>query len=339
MPNEPAESNFKNKVRIPAYPCEERGGMVWTYLGPKEQQPPLPDLEFNLVGKAHRYAAKIQVECNWLQALEGDIDNSHAGFLHANLGGSPGQPFVERLRLGGGLGPQSSFRNPLTRYFAFDTAPRGIVQETDNGIIMGWRRNIDDPDQYYWHINLWMLPSFALIAGAPGNTLQCNARVPRDDHTSWFFRVRWNAHKPLSDQELAMYRAGGGAFPTLIPGTFRPEENLSNDYLIDRDLQRASSVTGIQSITQQDRAVTETMGPVYDRTREHLGTSDVVIIQMRRRVLREIARIQSGNSPAAPHLPEAYLRRPVATLMQKTVPFVEGARQHLVPEPAKAVGR
>ncbi len=347
MPNEPAESNpsaelgtspstllrtgFKGKVHVTAYPCVERGGMVWTYMGPRDRTPPLPDLEFNLVEEPHRYVAKIQVDCNWLQALEGDIDNSHASFLHAMLGGTPDMPFLERLRLGGGILPQARARNPLARYFAYDTAPRGIVQETDNGIVMGWRRNIDDEDKFFWHINVWMLPSFALIAGAPGNTLQCNARVPRDDNTSWFFRIRWNANQPLSDQEVNMYKGGGGVFPKLIPGTFRPEENMENDYLIDRQAQRETSVTGIQSVPQQDRAVTETMGPIYDRTKEHLGTSDVVIIQMRRRVLREINALMQGREPLAPFLPETYLRRPVSVLMSKETPFIEGAREHMVP--------
>ncbi len=331
MPNEPAESNFKNKVHITSYLCREAGGMIWAYLGSKDSAPPLPDLEFNLVEEPHRYVSKIQVECNWLQALEGEMDNSHAPFAHGRIGGTPDMPFMERVRIGGGIGLPNENRNPLTRYFPYDTAPRGYVQETDGGITMGWRRNTDQPNTYYWHINHWLMPSFALIGSVPGSTIQCNARVPRDDTTSWFFRIRWNAGEPLSQIELDAFKAGGGLFPQLIPGTFRPVENMENDYLIDRRAQREWSVTGIQSVTQQDRAVTETMGPIYDRTKEHLGTSDVVIIQMRRRMMRETRALMEGREPAAPNLPDAYRIRPVAVLLDPATNFLSGAMEHIKP--------
>src|ERR671937_275405 len=82
MPNEPAESDFKTKVRARAYATQERGGIVWTYMGPKRAPPPLPDLEANMLPDGAWQVGAIQRECNWLQALEGDIDTSHLGFLH-----------------------------------------------------------------------------------------------------------------------------------------------------------------------------------------------------------------------------------------------------------------
>src|SRR5262249_4018440 len=82
MPNQPAESNFKTKVRAPAYPCVESGGLVWAYMGPREEPPPLPDLEALNLPEDRVEVGAIQRECNWLQALEGDIDTSHFSFLH-----------------------------------------------------------------------------------------------------------------------------------------------------------------------------------------------------------------------------------------------------------------
>ena len=79
MPNEPAESDFKSKIKAVAYPCQERGGIVWTYMGPRKDPPPLPDLEANAMEGAT--ATAFQLECNWLQILEGDIDTTHVGFL------------------------------------------------------------------------------------------------------------------------------------------------------------------------------------------------------------------------------------------------------------------
>ena len=81
MPSEPAESNFKNKVRTLAYPVRERNGIVWTYMGPRSDPPPLPELPPNLVEESNVWV-RLE-ECNFMQALEGDIDTVHFGFLHA----------------------------------------------------------------------------------------------------------------------------------------------------------------------------------------------------------------------------------------------------------------
>src|SRR5437868_1530261 len=82
MPNEPAESDFKHKVKAVAYPTQERGGVVWAYLGPRKIPPPLPDLEGNMQASSHEFASATQLPCNWLQILEGDIDTTHVAFLH-----------------------------------------------------------------------------------------------------------------------------------------------------------------------------------------------------------------------------------------------------------------
>ena len=82
MPSEPAESNFKNKVHATAYPTQERGGLVWIYMGPRAVPPPLPDLEVNMLPEGQYSSAPMRRECNWLQSLEGDYDTIHVGFLH-----------------------------------------------------------------------------------------------------------------------------------------------------------------------------------------------------------------------------------------------------------------
>src|SRR5204863_6516307 len=89
MPNEPtltrgkpAESDFRTKVKAAAYPCQERGGLVWTYMGPRSTPPPMPDLEGNMQPGAEEYVRATQLQSNWLQILEGDIDTNHVGFLH-----------------------------------------------------------------------------------------------------------------------------------------------------------------------------------------------------------------------------------------------------------------
>ena len=80
MPNVPAQQDFKDTVRAKAYRTVERNGLVWVYMGDKPEPPPLPQIEANLMPGSEIWC--LQRECNWLQALEGDIDTSHVGFLH-----------------------------------------------------------------------------------------------------------------------------------------------------------------------------------------------------------------------------------------------------------------
>src|SRR3954449_11865255 len=82
MPSEPAESNFRNKVRTVAYACQERNGVIWAYMGPRTPPPQLPDLEVNMLPEDRVKPVLSFFECNWLQAMEGDLDTAHLGFLH-----------------------------------------------------------------------------------------------------------------------------------------------------------------------------------------------------------------------------------------------------------------
>src|SRR6516165_7831173 len=90
MPNEPAESDFRTKVRAVAYPTQERGGIVWAYMGPRSVPPLLPDLEANMVSDSN--VTVTSQPANWMQILEGHIDTLHAGFLHYGSLRSEDQP-------------------------------------------------------------------------------------------------------------------------------------------------------------------------------------------------------------------------------------------------------
>ncbi|HEY5726447.1 MAG TPA: Rieske 2Fe-2S domain-containing protein, partial [Methylomirabilota bacterium] len=81
MPSEPPESSFAGKVTQAAYPCVEKGGVVWAYMGPASPPPPLPELEFTLLPGGHTFISRRVQDCNWFQAMEGGIDSSHISFL------------------------------------------------------------------------------------------------------------------------------------------------------------------------------------------------------------------------------------------------------------------
>jgi nitrite reductase/ring-hydroxylating ferredoxin subunit len=315
MPNEPPQYEFKNKVSTVAYPGEDRGGAIWVYMGPPDKRPALPNFEWAQVPAGRRYVRKWHHESNYLQAMEGDIDSSHVNFLHANIEapGSAGDAAVNR-RLGGPV---------------LDKAPRFSVAEADYGVLIGAQRTADNA-HYYWRITSWVMPSFALIPSPVGAYLGCNWRIPIDDQHCWSFSMRYSPERAFTEDELTDLRAGLGG-PPLVAGTFRPERNKDNGYLLDRGLQKTTSYSGITGgAHQQDLTITETMEPVVDRTLERLGTSDTAIIAVRRRLMKAAQDLQSGLEPYPATHPDVYRVRAVALNLARDVDFAEGARDLMV---------
>ena len=307
MPSEPAESSFKHKVQANAYPCVERGGLVWAYLGPHQTPPPLPELEWALVPDGQRVVSKRIQECNYLQALEGGVDLSHLGFLHRNLGAT-----------GDRRGQEMTQRDPV---------PRFEIVDTEYGLLIASRRNAEE-GRYYWRINQFLMPWYTMFPPLVDEGIGGHAWVPIDDERCWAFSMTWNPRAPLAVERQEGKPTGEGIYSDLIPGTFRPRANKDNDYLIDREVQRRRSYTGIPGFAAQDCVVQESMGPVCDRTREHIGASDLPIIALRRRLQQALAALQSGMEP--PGLdPATYAVRPVALVLPTNVPFHEGAREAL----------
>ena len=112
-------------------------------------------------------------------------------------------------------------------------------------------------------------------------------------------------------------------------GRFRTEANAGNDFQIDRDKQRRlESYTGLPSVTLEDQAVTESMGEVYDRTQEHLGTSDTMIIRTRRRMIDAAKALRdNGVLPPAWDDPKAYAVRTGGVTLPKGVDWLEGSAE------------
>ena len=321
QPSEPPEYSFKDDIRLAAYPCQEQGGLIWAYMGPPDFPAELPELEWARVPASHRYMRKYFVECNYLQTLEGDIDSTHARFLHSVL--SPqAAGRMQRLQ-GGGLPGQGGnlYAGAANKFHHIS------VKDTDYGLMYGFRRPAGDEDEdYNWHITHWLMPSYALIAnGVPGQTLRCNVRIPIDDTHFTFFRVQWNPDRPLTPQEIDEYE-NGTSFEESIPGTFMPRRNKENDWLIDRELQKSWNYTGIRSIPEQDQAVTITMGPIADRTKENLGSSDTAIHHMRQKLIKAARDLLEGTDPFAAAHGDVYRVRQLDILLKKEVDWVEGTQ-------------
>src|SRR5579871_124843 len=308
MPNEPPEYGFHNKVRITAYPTREHGGVIWAYFGPADRLPDPPKLEWTRVPNSHRYVSKRFQETNYLQAVEGGIDSSHSNFLHASVDAfRMTDAYIEKVK-------HSS--NLRARYHVLDKAPRFTVYKTDYGLLIAVRRNAEE-DTYYWRLTQFLLPSHTIIPYQKGHSIHGHCWVPRDDETCWVWTITWNPDAPLSKEEHEAIHDESFVHARVDPSTFRPLRNRENDYRIDSEQQRTTSMTGIHGFAAQDQAIQESMGPCVDRTRERLGTSDTAIIAMRRLMLDEIGALEEGREPTAAHHGEVYWVRSASLLLKR----------------------
>jgi hypothetical protein len=260
-------------------------------MGPRKEPPPLPDLEANMLEGAT--ATAFQLEGNWLQILEGDIDTTHVGFLHY-----------------GGLRPEDQPPGSFSEYQLRQKPAHFEVIDTPGGVAYGARRP-GPTGEHYWRIAQFCMPFYTFTPpGVLGVKKNNGARVPMDDYHTMTYFMNVGGRRPGTGPL-------GAVFPNRIPestdwyGRNRFEPNLGNDFMIDRALQRtglgSGGFTGIGSILMQDAAMTGSMGPIFDRTSEHLGSADAMVIQVRRRILNAIkAHLERGITPSGVDNPDVY---------------------------------
>ena len=276
-PAEPAGSNLGGKVRHKAYPCREVAGLIFAYMGPREKMPLLPEYPWTRLPTGHTFVTKALQECNYLQGLEGDCDSSHLSYLHSSN---------------------------YDLYKRHDRAPALIAEETEFGVRMVAIRKAG-PDTDYVRITNFLMP---LTGHVSAKSNRVHSWAPIDDAHSWKYSFTFGSNgKPVEEEEKRALTGDAGP-------DYRKLRNLGNDYLQDRRLQKTGTYTGIEGFLAQDSCVTESMGPVCDRTREHLGKSDVAIIAIRKRLLGAVLSLQDGMEP--PCLitePERVFRRCIST--------------------------
>jgi phenylpropionate dioxygenase-like ring-hydroxylating dioxygenase large terminal subunit len=303
MPSEPAESNFKDKVKITAYPAEDFGDCIWVYMGPPELKQELPQFEWARVPAEQRRVSRWIQDCNYMQALEGDLDSTHVSFLHKWMDpeqAMPWDPQQKERRRKAASGQALVYR---------EGAPRFSVKETDFGMVYGARRPAGD-DQYYWRLTNWLLP-FYTMPPQP-TTWFGHVWVPVDDEHMSCLSFSWDPNKPLdiptgsASGNIAIERCQMRFADGFTIDTWRDKRQITNDYGIDRELQRTGNYTGIGPQRTQDVMVNETQGGVSDRTKEHLGTTDMAIIAARRKLIRLARELQEGIEPVAAQQGDLY---------------------------------
>jgi len=319
VPSEPEESGFCKKIKLKSYPLIERGGVLWTYMGPPELQPPPPEWEFATVPRAQSIITKRIQECNWLQALEGGIDSSHVSFLHR-----------------GDLNTDPLFKGAKgNQYNLGDARPVFEVVESAGGLYIGARRNAED-GQYYWRITQWVMPTFTMIPPRGNHPVHGHFWIPADDENCWTWSYDYHPTRPLSAEVIQAVRDGKGIHVTYVPGTFRPTANKDNDYLMNRAAQkRGETYSGVAGFAMQDASVQESMGPIVDRSKENLVSTDNGIIMMRHRLLRSLKAMEKGETP--PGIDLAHQRvRSAAVVLPPDQPFKDAAKEALMAKPGVA---
>lgn len=309
MPSEPAESSYRHRVKAVTYPNRLAGGFLWVFMGDQGALPELPRFEWLDLPPEHRYATRWEQECNSIQAMEGELDPAHVSFLHRRL---------DKL--------DDKKHGISGSYFQQDRAPKCHVKDTPYGFINASERAVDE-GMAYWRLNHFLLPFYTMIAAGPEVARMTRMWVPKDDTHCWVLVVNYRVEQPLHEEELDGWRAGDTLHRKLVPGTTQPVQTKGNDYLIDRQAQKTVSFTGIDGIRSQDAMVTESAGPIVDRSREHLGTSDVGIVKMRRRLLAEARAMASNNAPPSLAFQGAdYRVRAAIAVLERGRPFEEDAQ-------------
>jgi phthalate 4,5-dioxygenase len=296
VPSAKDNAQVMARMNIKAYPCIERGGIVWAYMGPADKQPAPPALEWCTLPASHVYVSKRLQQSNYLQAIEGGIDTAHVSFVHKfSVDNDPmhqGTRAVDFIKADGNV--------------IFD------IEKNPFGLTLYGRRNGESVNgelqNHYWRITQYIFPWFTLIPPFGDHSLGGHVWVPADDENCWAWSINYRPDQPLSQQERADMDAGHGIHVLYEnrgeagahPVSWRPRANKDNDYLIDRKAQKERrAYSGVHGISEQDASLQESMGAIQDRTLEKLLPTDKGIV-MARRMLEEAALgLPQGIEPPA----------------------------------------
>jgi phenylpropionate dioxygenase-like ring-hydroxylating dioxygenase large terminal subunit len=317
VPSEPSNSTFCQNVKLRSYPLVQLGDVLWTYMGDPEKTPPLPDFEWLHVPANQTFTSKRFQESNWLQALEGGIDSSHVSFLHSS--GLHNDPLFK-----GAKGNEYNLK---------DLKPFFEVADADGGLFIAARRNAEE-GHYYWRVTPWIMPSFTMVPPRGDHPVHGHFWVPVDDENCWVFTYDYHPVRPLTETELQAMKDGHGVHSENIPGTYIPVRNKSNDYLMDREAQkRHETFSGVAGIALQDASLQESMGPIVDRTKERLTTTDIGIVKARAK-LRQAALDLAENGTIPPGVNPAHHRvRSASVVLPKDQAFNEALKVELSVQP------
>ncbi len=321
MMNEPPDSDFKDKVRIKSYPTVEQGGVVWAYLGEEGKQPPPPNFEWTQLPETHRHVSKNMQECNWLQGLEGGIDTAHAPILHRTI-----TPDTDKA----GIRVDSDLVK--------GGAPLVEVDLTDYGYRYAGVRSLGERGSivrgYHYVMPFHQLrPSQSAFRGRSAHAIiSGHMWVPMDDFNCMIYNFTYSYDdQPIAEEEWEAMEQGYGRGAQHILPDYRTVGNRGNDWLIDRQVQKYETFTGIEGINAQDVAVQESMGAIVDRSLETLSRSDMAIVHARRLLLQATRTVADGGDPLGTG-PSYYNVRAIERLLPPGVQWRDAILDEMYPE-------
>ena len=277
QPAEPPGHEFCNRIKQKSYPLKVLGGMIFTYMGTGEP-PALPEWECLLAPESHRFISRSREHCNWLQGFEGDIDPYHLSFLHLAL---------NRAKTGVGTSAIGPFHEFFTK-----GVPRMEVERTDFGVRIYAMRDLGD--QSYLRLSNYVLPNIAAVAGGAidGDGYMMLWHVPIDDVSHVKYQLAFKRSKPVDIEK----EKADAVMHWKLGSSQLPERNATNRWMQDRKSMKDEWFAGLgSSFALHDNWATETMGPIYDRSQEHLGHGDKGIVGARRALLQAIEDQAAGG--------------------------------------------
>ncbi|MFC3674910.1 Rieske 2Fe-2S domain-containing protein [Ferrovibrio xuzhouensis] len=332
MPAEPERSRLKEKVKIKAYPCRERNGVVWTYMGPDAMLPPLPNMEWNLVPAENVVLSMRVQECNWLQAVEGELDSAHAPILH------------------GRIDAQGTISEWVAKR---DLRPAFECLRQEFGLSIAARRVYDD-QTFYWRVNQFLLPFFTLVPPqSQYPELSGHAWVPIDDENTLCLMFSYHPAQPMYEKSRTVFveghqgretgHASRHAFaptnPSIPYALYRTKYTMETGYGFDYDKQKTTWFSGLPGLWVQDAACQSGVTPIYDRTQEHLCTSDTGIAMTRRLLLEQVGAYRSSREkPKNATDPNLFMVRAISVKLPKETSWADEGRQYMTAELGKDFG-
>jgi phenylpropionate dioxygenase-like ring-hydroxylating dioxygenase large terminal subunit len=313
-PAEPTTSRMKDKLAIKSYPCRERNGIAWAYMGPdRDHPPPLPNLEWNLVPEENCHVSFRVQECNWLQAVEGEIDSAHAPILH------------------GRIDAQGAISDWVAKK---DLRPTFECVRQDFGISVASRRVLDE-HTHYWRVNQFLLPFYTLVPPqSQYPELSGHAWVPLDDEHTLCIMFSYHPAQKFYEKTRRLFDQGHAGRetghpsqsayaprpPTVPYARYWTQFNPDNAFQFNYDAQTRTWFSGLPGLWVQDAACQSGVAPIYDRSKEHLGISDTGVA-MTRRLLLERVRNLSTRQERPPRIDDPDLQ--MVRAVSLTVPAGE----------------
>ena len=282
-PTEPEERRaaFARKVPVRSHPVHEAGGLVWVYLGKNKDNPPrFPDFEFTTLPAENVLPRRGVIHCNWLQGLEALLDSAHVSFLHiSNLNSAGGRSVfkVESDYMLDNTSPKFEF---IAKPYGFR---EGALRDQSNG-------------RTYARIREVALPYFSFIPATPGGPALACCSIPIDDEWTAQWYIAFNVQGPMQRNRMGPYVRDSGD-PDFFNSDMGDQSNMWHQ---DRNAMKEGHWTGIvgRGNAYEDFIVQESMGPIVDRSKEHLGSCDLVILRARSMLLRAVEKYRETGEPS-----------------------------------------